>query len=677
MRNLWSERDARALVRRYARDGVNRDRALRVYSSRLLGSDDRLVMHGGGNTSVKTIMADPLGEQTEVLCIKGSGWDLRTIEPAGLPAVRLEILRRLIKLDELTDEDMVNMQRTNLLDSTAPNPSVETLLHAFLPHTFIDHTHANAVLALTDQVDGDAVCRRLFGRTMGYVPYIMPGFALAKKAFEVYRKHPDVEGLILFKHGIFTFGDTAREAYGRMIDKVTLAEKRLARGRKRVFVAASLPKRIARAAEVAPILRGLLNEGTSNMVLDFRTSRSIRAFVDGRDVKKYSQRGTATPDHVIRLKRKPMVVPAPDASDVQSFAGAAARSLRAYTKSYHAYFERQNARLDIPKKELDPLPRVVLVPGLGLFGAGNTSKAAAIAGDLAEANVEVITGAESLGSYKVIPERDAFDIEYWSLEQAKLGGRTPLPMEGMVCAISGGGSGIGAATAHAFARQGCEVAVLDLDAKAADQVAGEIGGLGLACDVTSKRSINSAMDRVVARFGGVDIVVSNAGAAWQGQIGEVSDAVLRKSFELNFWGHQNVARKAVAIMQTQGTGGCLLFNASKQALNPGRDFGPYGLPKAATLFLMRQYAVDYGGDGIRSNAINADRIRSGMLSEDMIASRSRARGLDEAEYMAGNLLGKEVRAEDVAAAFVYLASAERTTAAVLTVDGGNIAASVR
>jgi len=682
MKNLYSDKEARAMTAHYARKGINRDQALRVYTSRLLGNEPRLVLHGGGNTSVKTVMNDVMGDATEVLCVKGSGWDMGDIEPQGLPAVRLDNLRKMIALENLSDEDMVNAQRAYLLDSAAPNPSVETLLHAFLPHKFIDHTHSNAVLSLTDQPGGDALCRKVYGKSMGYVPYIMPGFALAKKACEVYLADPEVEGLILFKHGIFTFGDTAQQAYSRMIDKVTLAEKRLNKGRKTVFAAKALPAKIARLADVAPILRGHVaapaKEGRfSRMVLNFRTSKEIRAFVDGRDLARYSQQGTATPDHVIRTKQKPLIVPAPEAKDLAAFEKGVRKALVAYQKDYHAYFARNNKRQKTKKTELDRLPRLILVPGLGLFGLGASSKAAAIAADLGETNVAVITASESISSYQVLGEPDIFDMEYWSLEQAKLGKGAEKPLARQVCAVTGGGSGIGAATARAFAAQGAEVVVLDVDEKAACAVAATIGGLGIACDVTSEKSVNAAFDKISATFGGIDVVVSNAGAAWQGRIGDVSAKVLRKSFELNFWGHQNVSQKAVQIMRAQGTGGCLLFNTSKQAINPGPDFGPYGLPKAATLFLMRQYAVDHGNDGIRSNAVNADRIRSGLLSDSMINSRSKARGLTEKDYMSGNLLGLEVTADDVAQAFVDLARAEKTTAAVITVDGGNIAAALR
>ncbi len=699
MENGWSDKDAEAAVARYAGQGVNRDLALRTYTTRLLGSEPRLVIHGGGNTSVKTVMTDLAGEEAEVLCVKGSGWDMGSIEPAGLPAVRLAPLLKLAARDALSDEDMVNAQRCNLLDSTSPNPSVETLLHAFLPHKFIDHTHSNAVLTLTDQPDGDDLCKEVYGESMGYVPYIMPGFALAKKAMQVYRDNPGVEGLILLKHGIFTFGETAEEAYRRMIDKVTLAEQRIAGAGRATVAGVSLPKgvgkarpksltpmrlpeRIAPVAEVAPILRGLAaldrEDGDSlRWVLDFRAGPEILEFVNGQEVDRYSQQGTATPDHVIRTKPKPLITPPPAADRLDAFAAGARVAMEAYKADYHAYFARNNRNLAVPKTELDPMPRVILVPGLGLFGLGASKKDAKVAADLAETNVEVISAAEAMSAFRVIPEPDIFEIEYWSLEQAKLGKGAEKPLARHVTVVTGGASGIGAACAAAFRAEGAEVAVLDLDGGAAEAVAARVGGLGIGCDVTDADAVRGAFDRVAAAFGGVDIVVSNAGAAWQGRIGEVSDQVLRDSFELNFWAHQTVARSAVRIMTVQGTGGCLLFNASKQAINPGPDFGPYGLPKAAALALMRQYAVDYGKDGIRASAVNADRIRSGLLTDEMVASRSKARGVSETDYMSGNLLGREVTAADVAQAFVHLALDRKTTAAVLTVDGGNIAAAVR
>jgi rhamnose utilization protein RhaD (predicted bifunctional aldolase and dehydrogenase)/NAD(P)-dependent dehydrogenase (short-subunit alcohol dehydrogenase family) len=684
MKSGWVDSDAQAAIDRYGAHGVSRDLALRVYSTRLLGRDRKLVLHGGGNTSVKTTLPDLLGEPVEVLCVKGSGADMAAIEPAGLPAVRLDRLRKLRARSALSDEEMVRVQRENLLDPGAPNPSVETLLHAFLPHKFVDHTHSTAILSLVDQPDGEAICAEVYDGRVGTVPYVMPGFALAKLAADIYDRAPGVEALILHKHGLFSFGADARESYERTIEIAARAEERLRRNRKAVFVTEQLPQSVAPLAAVAPMLRGaasLNDEKTEGawrrMILDFRSDPGILGFVNGAELARYSQAGVVTPDHTIRTKNWPLVVPAP--AEGSDFRQAARTAADAFVAHYRAYFERNNARVGGIKKMLDPLPRVALVPGLGLFGLGRSKKDARVAADLAESAIETITDAEAIGRFESIAETDMFDMEYWSLEQAKLGAMKELPLAGQVAAVTGAGGTIGAATAKAFAAAGAEVALLDLDESAAKARAKMIGGGAIAvkCDVTDTASVRAAFDRVAGEFGGVDIVVSNAGAAWQGRIGEVDEAVLRKSFELNFFGHQRVAQAAVKIMLAQGTGGCLLFNVSKQAVNPGPNFGPYGLPKAATLLLVRQYALDYGADGIRSNGVNADRIRSGLLNDEFIAERSKARGVSEEDYMRGNLLGREVTAEDVAQAFLAQALALKTTGDVTTVDGGNIAAALR
>jgi rhamnose utilization protein RhaD (predicted bifunctional aldolase and dehydrogenase)/NAD(P)-dependent dehydrogenase (short-subunit alcohol dehydrogenase family) len=683
MKSAWVERDALGAVERYGKAGIGADLALRVYTTRLLGGDPKLVLHGGGNTSVKTVQRDLMGNEVEVLCVKGSGWDMGAIEPPGLPAVKLAPLLTLRTRNTLFDEDMVRLQRANLIDPMAPNPSVETLLHAFLPHKFVDHTHATAVLGIVDQDDSEAICEEIYNGRMGFVRYIMPGFGLAKEAAAVFERDRKVEGLILDKHGIFTFGESAREAYERMIEMVSLAEARLQKNRK-TYVAARLPASIARASEIAPILRGACTlrnadgDGAHRRpVLNFRTSDAILSFVNGKELARYARQGVITPDHVIRVKPWPLIVPAPEAGKFDAFKKAVLAAAQNYADDYKAYYERNKPRTQGAMH--DPSPRVVLVPGLGLFGLGASVKEARVAADIAEAAVEGIGEAEAIGRFKPVSEADMFDCEYWPLELAKLGARKRMPLEGQVAVVTGGAGAIGAATARAFADAGAAVALLDLDFGKAIEQAETIGSgtIAVSCDVTNAVSVAAAFDQVAAAFGGLDIVVSNAGAAWQGKIGEVDEAVLRESFELNFFAHQKVAQAAVKVMLAQGTGGCLLFNVSKQAVNPGPNFGPYGLPKAATLFLVRQYALDYGADGIRANAVNADRIRSGLLTEDFVKERAKARGVTEKDYMSGNLLHREVTAEDVAQAFLAQALALKTTADVTTVDGGNIAAALR
>ncbi|MEI8394158.1 MAG: bifunctional aldolase/short-chain dehydrogenase [Rhodospirillaceae bacterium] len=681
MLDRWSDSDAARLTEQFARQEIPEDIALRVYSARLLGREPRLVLHGGGNVSIKTMTTDLLGDPTEILHIKGSGCDMAMIEPAGLPAVRLAPLRRMRALTSLSDMAMVNLTRTNLLDAGSPAPSVEILLHAFLPHKFVDHTHSEAVLALSARPDGDALCRETFGPRAALVPYVMSGLPLARRAAEIYEANPEVEGLILLKHGILTFGATAREAYERMVALVGLAENRLAHNRK-AFIPAKMPATLPALADIAPILRGVLAEERGDgdwrrPILDFRTSPEITAYIGGAELERYGTAGVVPPDHVIRAKPWPMIVHAPN-ENPEAFKAAARTAMAAFTERYRAYFARHNTP-DAPKTALDPVPGVILVPGLGLFGIGPCSHSAAIAADFAESAVRTVTDAEATGRYEPVSEADLFEMEYWSLEQAKLGSKTAKPLAGQVVLITGGAGTIGTATGAAFLAEGAEIVLVDLDQAAAETAAATLGPrtLGLQADVTRPEQIRAVFDRACARFGGVDIVVSNAGIALQGRIGDLPDEVLRRSFEINFFAHQTVSQNAVRVMRLQGTGGALLYNVSKQAVNPGPDFGAYGLPKAATLFLVRQYALDHGRDGIRANAVNADRIRGGMLTAEMIAARSKARGLGERDYMAGNLLSREVTAEDVAQAFVHQALALKTTASVTTVDGGNIAAALR
>ena len=477
------------------------------------------------------------------------------------------------------------------------------------------------------------------------------------------------------------------EAYERMIALVTLAEQRLAKNRKPAFVSAKLPARPARVADVAPIVRGAcsLPDGKTDgawkrFVLDFRGNDAVMNFVNGAEVARYGQAGVVTPDHNIRIKNRPLVVAAPEDGDLAGFRNSVRGAVAAYGERYQDYFARNNARVGGIKTMLDPMPRVVLVPGVGLFGLGRSKKDAQHRRRSRRGRdchhhrcrggrpLRAAAGGRSVRC-RILVARAG---EARQRQGAAAGGagrrHHRRRRRDRICdrqGIRGGRRRSGAARCRRGRRAG--------------ESQGDRRRGAWAFDATSPtpHRCGTPSRAVASAFGGVDIAVSNAGAAWQGRIGEVDEAVLRQSFELNFYGHQRVAQAAVKIMRAQGTGGCLLFNVSKQAVNPGPDFGPYGLPKAATLFLVRQYALDYGSEGIRANAVNADRIRSGLLTEEMIASRSKVRGVSEQDYMRGNLLGREVAAEDVAQAFLAQALALKTTADVTTVDGGNIAAALR
>jgi rhamnose utilization protein RhaD (predicted bifunctional aldolase and dehydrogenase)/NAD(P)-dependent dehydrogenase (short-subunit alcohol dehydrogenase family) len=670
---------------------AKQDLALRIYTSRLLGAEPELVLHGGGNTSVKTRAREYSGADVDCLCVKGSGWDLGAIEPAGFPICRLGPLLDLCRLEALSDADMVKALKSQMLDPSSPTPSVEALLHAYLPAKFVDHTHADAVLALVDQPDAEAQVRRVWGGKALFVPYIMPGFVLLKRVVELMGDRLPPGPIVLEKHGIFTWGDSAKESYERMIDAVTLAERSLReRG-----AALEAPASVSTAADtderqraqrfLGPILRGALTRafGDKPCVVTWQDASATLALASHPEARAQSARGPLTPDHVIRTKQRPLFYRAPDLTN-----GGAARAgfealLDEYRAEYQAYFDRGAARRCEPIARLDPVPRVILVPKLGALCVGSSLKAAAIVSDIYRHTARVILAATRLGSYDPVSEADLFDVEYWSLEQAKLKQDKPQGhFVGRVVLVTGAARGIGFRTAQRFLREGAHVVLTDKDEAAvrasADTLRANFGSSlvrALGVDVTQASDVTASVELAVDSFGGLDVVVSNAGTAPSGLLHETSgDAALRASLEVNLLGHQNVARAAAELFVRQGTGGVLLFNASKSAFNPGPEFGPYAVAKAALVALMKQYAVDLAPHRIRAGAVNADRIRTDLFGGGVLEARARARGISPEAYFQLNLLSRETTADDVADAFVWLARAEATTGAVLPVDGGNAAA---
>ena len=700
MKSKWNQKDVKKHLLKYR--GYGEDITLRTYTARLIGSESSLVLHGGGNTSVKTTLKDVTGEAIQCLCVKGSGWDLAIIEPEGHPAVKIAPLLKLKKLTSLSDEDMVNAQRINMLDAKGPTPSVETLLHAFLPHKFIDHTHADAILSIINNSQGEKAIKELTKGRLGLVPYIMPGFKLAKLAEKIYLKNPQVEGLVLLKHGLFTFGKTAKESYERMIYWVDKAERYLKQNKKQVWSSTGIKVKINNelAGRISNALRSALWIGVSDinnnkgdrhletkktMVIRFRSSKTILDFVSSKEAQTLSQVGPPTPDHIIRTKQYPLYLSVADAQIFSSpnFADLVHYELASYKKHYQNYVKDNSRKKNKRVMPLDPLPRIIIVPGLGIFSAAQTVKDADIALDIYEHTIKVIREASYLGTYQVLSESDLFDMEYWSLEQAKLGKAMPTSFEGRIVWVSGGASGIGLATAKAFYRRGANVFLIDIDKKNLERAVEtfqSIKGFNsktlhwATCDVTDEKQVRDSFDLCSKVFGGTDIVISNAGYAPSGEMDNLSDKELRKSFDVNFFSHQYVAKSASRVFKRQKLGGVLLFNASKSAFNQGPSFGPYATPKSAVISLMKQYAIEMGEYGIRSNAVNADRVLTGLFGDGLLEKRANARGLKIQDYLAGNLLKEEVFAEDVAEGFVYLASARKTTGAVLTIDGGNAAA---
>ncbi len=675
--NRWNAQAFAEFAAEAGEDAAERALLEQIYASRLIGSDPDLVLHGGGNSSVKVERADIFGAPQQVLHVKGSGHDLARITPEGMPGLRLAPLRALRGLERLEDAQMVSALRGAMLDASGPYPSIETLLHAFLPHKFVNHSHATAMIALADLPEAEAVIGEIFGGRLGVVPFFKPGFALGRAAAEVFEANPEVEGLILLNHGHFAFGEDAESAYARLIEQTNAVEAWLADHRRPAPRRASGPAPVA-PGEVLPALRGAVGavsarhsgeEDAPMPVIELRRGAEIEAFLDRADLADLARRGIATPDHAIRTKNLPLLW---EGGDIKA-------AVEAYVADYTRYFEANAARLPGGMSMLNPAPNVAWIPGLGIAGIGESARAATIAADLAEQNIRAMAMAEDAGGYRPLDEARLFEMEYWALEQAKLGARSRGEFAGKVVLITGGAGAIGLATAEAFAARGASIFLVDLSEEALGRALERLGAGhdGAAMDITAEGAAERAVAGAVSRFGGLDILVSNAGAAWTGEMAEMKGALLRKSFELNFFAHVAFAQATVRVLRAQGRGGDLLFNVSKQAVNPGKGFGAYGLPKAATMFLVKQLALELGGEGIRSNGINADRIRSGLLDDDFIARRSKARGIDEATYMAGNLLRREVEAKHVAEAFVALARARRTTAHIMTVDGGNIEASLR
>lgn len=676
IRNLWSDEAAAA---------AGDDLGQRIYSARLIGAEPELVLHGGGNSSVKTEAVDLFGETVSVLHVKGSGHDLATIDAAGMPAVRLEPMLRLAAREAVADDVLVKLQRLNLLDPAAPNPSVEMLLHAFLPHKFVDHTHATPFLVLANLPEAEAALRELFGDKIALVPFVKPGFGLAKAGLATYEANPGVEALLLKNHGHFTWGPDAKSSYFKVIEHANTVETWLADRRPAPLVpAAALP-----VAEIAPVLAGLrgalaaaLPEEAALPVLDLRDDEATRAFVSRPDLEDLARAGVVTPDHVIRTRGEVLVL-RKDAQTPERMRAA----VTDYVSRYRAYFDANKARFGGPVAMLNPMPGLIWLEGIGAVGAGADAKAARIAADIGSQSARVKADGQVAGGFRSISDADLFDMEYWPLELAKLGTTRAPALQGRVVLVTGGAGAIGLATAEAFAALGASIFIVDRPGAALEKAVAGLGRdhAGHGCDITQPGAAAAAVAACAARFGGLDILVSNAGAAITGDIATLDEAVLRGSFELNFFAHLAFSQAAIALYRAQGAGrgtrgaepGQILFNVSKQAVNPGKGFAAYGLPKATSFFLLRQLALELGPEGIRVNGINADRIRSGLLTPEMIAARSSARGIDAGTYMAGNLLRAEVEARHVAEAFVALARAERTTAHVMTVDGGNIEAALR
>jgi len=679
IKNQWVEKDQNQFVKNLGNTQFDFDLGSRIYTSRLIGVVPDLVMHGGGNTSCKTIKDDIYGDSINVICVKGSAWDLETIEAEGLPSIKLDPLLKLRNLKKLSDEDMVNQQRSNLLKSTSPNPSVETLLHAFLPFKFVDHTHATPFLILANLPNYKEIVNEIFGTKLAIVPYIMPGFDLAKSAADILDSNPNVEGLLLVNHGHFTWGKNAKESYDKVIDHTNKVDAWIQKQIKKKTYTYSKINVLSNEDQIKLLskIRGDIQKNSIlynfNPTFDIRSNENINNFLSRNDLLNLSKRGVSSPDHVIRIKGNPMVLSCNfDFTEIEL-------KLKSFRNEYIEYFNKNKKRFKNKLTMLNPNPNVIWAPGIGLIGIGGDKASASIAADIASQNINVMMSGEALSGYYPINETDQFNIEYWSLEQSKIKKSFPSHIKGKTVIITGAGGVIGRETAILFNANGANVFLVDKDKYSLELTHSLMNKNSsyLQKNLTETDACRTIVQNCIMDFGGVDILISNAGYAFESSILSLDISKLRESFDLNFYAHFNMSKEVSKTLINQGLGGKILFNVSKQAVNPGKNFGAYGLPKATLLFLLKQLALELGEHKISVNGVNADKIRSGLLTPEMIQNRSKSRGLDESKYMKSNLLSEEVKAIHVAEGFLALAKSERTSAHILTIDGGNIEASLR
>ena len=674
MKSLWNKKIASQYIKKYKKIKISNGLALRIYTTHLLGAEKKLVLHGGGNTSFKETQKDIFNKKINVMHVKGSGWDMSNLTEEGMPSVFLDPLLKTLEFKKMSDIDMVNFLRNNLLNPSSPNPSVETLLHAFLPHKYIDHTHSSAILSLVNLENSNILLKKIFGKKLAIVPYVMPGFDLAKICYQYYKKDEEVEGLLLLNHGIFTFAETAEDSYKRMIKYVTKAENyikkcKLNSKKINIFYKKNYSTNIGKLQNhFRKIYYKISND---KWIIKYNGTKEDILFSNIKNLKTMFSKGPVTPDHVIRIKSKPLIIDTVD-NEKDGFIES---SINNYQNDYNKYFQKYKNNIKNSKIS-DPLPRIIIMPNIGYFSIGITQKEEKISNDIFLSMKDSIIDANYVSKFKSINNKEIFKMEYWPLERAKLNSKKRKKFEGNIAIITGGAGKIGSAVAKKFLNENIEVILFD---KTFSNIDKDLKNkcICIKCDLSNKEEVKKSIKKVISKFGGIDILISNSGLAFQGLMQNLDEKTLKASMSNNFYSHHYIIQETVKVMIRQSFGGSISINLSKQAINPGNNFGPYGIAKASSLFMMKQYALECGKYNIRVNGINADRIQSGLLTKKIINQRAKARGIKKSEYLKNNLLNKEVTASDVAESFFAQLLLEKTTANIITVDGGNIEASLR
>ncbi|MCB1228335.1 MAG: bifunctional aldolase/short-chain dehydrogenase [Verrucomicrobiales bacterium] len=654
MESLWNDQEAAA----FGTDPLGQ----RVYSSRLLGQHADLVLHGGGNTSVKAEEKDFFGEPVSLCYVKGSGWDLATIERAGFAPVKMEALMKMAALETMTDADMVTQLRAAMTDPAAPTPSIEAILHGVIPFAFVDHSHANAISALTCHADGADRVQQCFGSRVLVVPYVMPGFILAQTIWEMIKdrdlRAEGIEGLVLLKHGLFTFADDAKTSYEKHIELVTLAEKFLAEQ----SGGASPVEAVAEEnlLELAQLRRAVAGLRGTPVIAKLDASAAAVGYANLPGVADFGTRGPLTPDHSIRTKRAPAVI---EGDDIDG-------SLSRYAAAYAAYFDRHQKG----ETMLDAAPRFVIWPRRGLVSLGGTVAEADIVADIAQHTAATVQLAEAAGGWEPLPEQDIFDIEYWELEQAKLRkGPARKVHQGKVALVTGCAAGIGFAIAESLAEQGAQVVGLDID-KEIPEIMSRIGGIGIVVNLTEDEPVQQAIDFTVRRFGGIDIVVSNAGIFPKNEfLGEMTQSDWDRTIAINLTSHQKLMNKVVPFVKL-GIEPSIIFVGSRNFKAPGPGAAAYSCSKAALTQLCRVAALELAPHKVRVNVVHPDAVFDTKLWTPEALQRSADRyGMTVEEYKTKNLMKVEIKSKDIGNMVAAMAGPlfAKVTGAQIPVDGGN------
>lgn len=651
MKSSWSNKEAKKCGKNLLK--------MRVYTSRLLGKEEDLVLHGGGNTSVKIREKNIFGEKEEILYVKGSGWDLATIEEPGFAPVKLSALHDLVKLDQLSDMDMVKYQRMAMTDPSAPNPSVEAILHGIIPYTFVDHTHADAVVVITNTPGGRNRIEEIYGKNMMIITYVMPGFILAKTIYEMTKgvEWDSLDGMILLNHGVFTFDHDPKASYEKMIDIVSKAEDYLRKeGAKET--------KGSKAVKIDPMKLAAIRKDVSEIwgmpVLSrLDASPASVGFSNLASAKKITGRGPLTPDHIIRTKRTPVYISSNHKKDLDAF-----------TKAYDAYYEKYHNG----EQQLDQAPRWAVIPGYGTLSFGPSVKHVKIIEDISRHTKKAIVQAEKLGRWKALGQMDLFEMEYWSLEQAKLKkAAAPKMFQGKVALVTGAASGIGMACVKSLVAQGAVVAAMDINEKI-ETCFNQKEVLGLICDITSQKQLRHCLQKTISAFGGLDMIVSNAGIfPKSARIADMNADIWDKSLELNVTSHQRLLQLCLPYLEL-GFDPAVVIIGSKNVPAPGPGASAYSVAKAGLTQLGRVAAMELGGKGIRVNILHPNAVYdTGIWTDEVLSARAKHYGLTVEEYKTNNILRSEVTSKDVADLAVSMLGPlfAKVTGAQLPVDGGN------